>query len=54
MGDINFSDAVNTRKAQKELMNQVRTKSINISSKYKVQTESFLFKWDKFISTFEK
>ena len=49
VGSINFADPVNIRKAQKELMNQVRTKVIHISNKYKIQIECIEFGWDRFL-----
>ena len=48
MGDINFADPDNTRKAHKELMTRVRTEAIHISNKYKVQIEPLHFGWDRF------
>ena len=54
MGDINFADPANIRKAHKELMTQVRTKAIYISNKYKIQVEHIQFEWDRFLPTLEK
>ena len=54
MGGIKFADPVNTRKAHKELVIQVRPTAIYISNKYTVQLEPLHFEWDRFIPTLEK
>ena len=54
IGSINFADPANIRKADEELMNQVRTKAIHIDNKYKIQIEPIQLEWDKFPPTSEK
>ena len=47
-------DPVSMRKAHEELMKQVRSDTIHISNKYRVQIEPIYFEWKIFIPTLEK
>ena len=46
IGTINFADPVNTKRAHEELVSQVRSETIHIGNKYKVQIKPFYFGWD--------
>ena len=50
---INFADPANMRKAQKQLMIQVRTEAMHFNNKYKIPIEPIQFEWDRFLPTLE-
>ena len=54
VGSINFADPANIRKAYEEIMTWVRSETIHISNKYKIQIEPIQFELDKLLPTLEK
>ena len=53
VGSINLADPANIGKAHEELMVWVRTESIHIRNKLKIQVEPIQFEWDSFLPTIE-